>query len=392
MGILLKNIHKTYKGRSVIADLNLSVKKGEFHVLLGASGSGKTTILSIIAGLVRPDKGEVIIGREPVTGLPPERRTIGFVFQNYALFPHLSIFDNVAFGLRIKKVPKAVIDRKVHHYLERIGIDKERDKFPAQLSGGQQQRVALIRTLITEPRILLMDEPLSSLDPIAKDGIIHDIKKFNQELGMTTVYVTHNQEEALSLGHRVSVLNHGQIEQIETAEEIFLHPKTEYVARFLGTRNILNAQVLELRANEAVLRIMNKGLARSFDITVRRYPIFEKGKHIDVCIHPDRLQIRKDEYPDSAMVVNRIRGIVTEKRDGCFSKRVAVDLGGLVLHASIGDNAVSCAAGDEVSVCFPFAAPHPLCGKSSRSPEPYRKCMKMNFPAGDRREVCNEAV
>ncbi|MBE9580554.1 MAG: ABC transporter ATP-binding protein, partial [Proteobacteria bacterium] len=186
MGIVLKDILKSYNGRPVLKDLNLEVNTGEFHVLLGPSGSGKTTILSIIAGLVRQDKGDVLIGDRNVSGLPPEKRRIGFVFQDYALFPHLTVFDNMAYGLRVKKVEENKINQRLGYYLSRVGIEREKDKFPHQLSGGQKQRVALIRALVTEPKILLMDEPMSNLDALSKETIADELKSIQQEMGMTT--------------------------------------------------------------------------------------------------------------------------------------------------------------------------------------------------------------
>ncbi|MCK5494590.1 MAG: ABC transporter ATP-binding protein, partial [Candidatus Omnitrophica bacterium] len=221
MSVALEKISKSYNGLTALENLNIEVKKGEFHVLLGPSGSGKTTVISIIAGLTKQDKGTVIIGDCNVNDLPPEKRSVGFVFQDYAQFPHLSVFENVAYGLRVRKVKEKEIIQKVDCYLSKVGIEKERNKFPHQLSGGQKQRVALARALITEPEILLMDEPMSNLDVLTKEKIESELKKIQKETGVTTVYVTHNQDEAFALGDRVSVLNNGMIEQIESPDELF---------------------------------------------------------------------------------------------------------------------------------------------------------------------------
>ena len=206
MGIVLKKISKSYNGSTILKNLNLKINTGEFHVLLGPNGSGKTTLLSVIAGLTKQDEGNILIRNRNVSSLPPEKRKIGFVFQDNALFPHLTVFDNVAYGLRVRKVKKNRINRKVDYYLSKVRLEKEKNKFPHALSGGEKQRVALIRALVTDPEILLLDEPMSSLDVLTKETIVNELKSIQQEIGMTTVYVTHNQDEAVLLGDRVSVL------------------------------------------------------------------------------------------------------------------------------------------------------------------------------------------
>ncbi|QTA79594.1 putative ABC transporter, ATP-binding protein [Desulfonema limicola] len=212
MKLELKGICKTYKDQVILDNLNICVNSGDIHVLQGKSGSGKTTILSITAGLIKQDKGLVIIGNQDVSNWPPEKRRIGFVFQDYALFPHLSVFENIAYGLKVQGLNKNKIIDKVRFYLNKVNIENEKDKFPHQLSGGQKQRVALARTLITKPEILLMDEPVSNLDSFTKDKIIREFQKIQQELRITVVYVTHNKKEAVLLGSTFSFLNKGKIE------------------------------------------------------------------------------------------------------------------------------------------------------------------------------------
>jgi len=234
MSITLKGISKSYGGQTVLKNLNLEINQGEFHVLLGASGCGKTTILSVMAGLIKPDSGSVSIGSRDITSLSPDKRKIGFVFQDHALFPHLTVFENIAYGLRLRKIKEQEINRKVNYYLSGVSIAKEKGKFPRQLSGGQKQRVALARALVIEPEVLLMDEPMSSLDAMTKEVVRDELKSIQQKTGVTTVYVTHDQDEAVFFGDRVSVLNNGRVDQIDFSLGLFHQPETEFVARFLS--------------------------------------------------------------------------------------------------------------------------------------------------------------
>ncbi len=381
MGITLKEISKSYNSRAVLKNLNLKINKEEFHVLLGPSGGGKTTMLSVIAGLIRQDRGAVFIDGRNVSNLPPEKRRIGFVFQDYALFPHLTVFDNVAYGLRVKNVEESKINRKVDYYLSKVSIEKEKGKLPYQLSGGQKQRVALIRALITEPEILLLDEPMSNLDALTKETIGNELKSIQQEMEITTVYVTHNQDEAVLLGDRVSVLNHGEIEQIEAPDELFYHPKTEFVARFVGAKNILKARVIEVNQHEAVAQVNNGGLGQPVKIRVKKYPIFEKGKEINLCIHPEKISIKKEnKAPD--VNLNRIRGKLINKTNNGNGLKATIDIGGMELHATIPKDFFDFKIHEDVWVCFAPDAPHPLCGKKCRAPEAGRRCL--NEIGGDK--------
>lgn len=376
MKIELKEILKTYKDQTVLENLNLQVNKGESHVLLGPSGSGKTTVLSIIAGLTKQDKGDVLIENQNVSSLSPAKRRIGFVFQDYALFPHLTVFENIAYGLRIKRIEKSRIEKRVGHYLSRINIEKEKDKFPHQLSGGQKQRVALARALVTEPEILLMDEPMSSLDPLTKERIGEELKSIQQEMGITTIYVTHDQEEAALFGNRVSVLHHGKIEQGEAPDELFSHPKTEFVAHFVGANNILNVSVVEINPRETVVRLCNEGVERPVEIRTPKYPILEKKrKDINLCIHPEKITLKKETDPVIGKL-NRIKGrIVNCTRNGNGIK-TTLDIGGMMLQAVVPKYLFDFKLHENVWVCFPPDALHPLCGKRCRSPEAFRKCLQ----------------
>ena len=374
MGVVLKKISKSYNGRTALKDLDLEVSRGEFHVLLGPNGAGKTTVLSVIAGLTKQDKGTVMVGGRNANGLPPEKRKIGFVFQDYALFPHLSVFDNVAYGLRVRRLKETEIARKIDYYLARVNIEKEKNKYPHQLSGGQKQSVALIRAIVTEPEILLLDEPMSDLDAPAREKTGHELKNFQQEMGITTICVTHDQDEAFSLGDRVSVLNEGKIEQIEAPHDLFYHPKTEFVARFVGAKNILKARIIKIQQHEAVVYINNECLAQPFKIRVKRYPIFEKGKEISLCIHPERIILKKvNEAVGNNL--NRIRGKIVNRRSNGKTLKATIDIGGTEIHAAIPKALFDFRIHENVWVCFAPDAPHPLCGKRCRAAEASRRCL-----------------
>ena len=385
MDIVLSQISKSYHGRPVLEDLNLAVSPGEFHVLLGPSGGGKTTMVSIIAGLTKPDSGSVLINDHNVSRLPSGKRKIGMVFQDCALFPHLDVFDNIAYGLRVRKQGEANIRQKLKHYLEKTGLEKEKHTFPHQLSGGQKQRVALLRTLVTEPEVLLLDEPMSSLDVLTREQISAELVNIHRKTGLTTIYVTHNQEEAFSLGDRISVLHNGKIEQIETPEELFYHPKTEFVARFVGINNILKAKVVATSRREALMEINNEGLSRSFKLKVKNYPVFKKGEEINLCLHPEKINLsKKNEAIDNGL--NRICGKIADRANYGNAFKVTIDIGGLALHAVIPKSFFNFKVYEDVWVDFAPDALHPLCGRKCRAPEFSRKCH--NIYSTESAEVC----
>jgi putative spermidine/putrescine transport system ATP-binding protein len=234
---------------------DLTVAQGEFFTLLGPSGSGKTTLLNVTAGYVAPSVGRVFIGDADVTDLPPRRRNVGMVFQSYALFPHLDVFENVAYGLRVRGLPAADIGRRVADALATLQLDGVGDRRIAQLSGGQQQRVALARALVIEPSVLLMDEPLGALDRQLRKQVQLELRHLHQRMGRTTLYVTHDQEEALVLSDRIGVMRAGRLEQVGTARELYEQPAGVFVAGFLGESNLLGGQVTRLEGDRAELRV-----------------------------------------------------------------------------------------------------------------------------------------
>ncbi|MER2227086.1 MAG: ABC transporter ATP-binding protein [Carnobacterium sp.] len=234
----LENIRVSYDGKNnILKELNLSMEKGELISLLGPSGCGKTTTLRVIAGLIEPNDGTFTVGDTNLTKVPVHKRNFGMVFQSYALFPHLTVKENIGFGLKLRKEKKEVIETKVQAILESTDLSDYAERYPKQLSGGQRQRVALARALVIEPQLLLLDEPLSNLDAKLRISMRIEIKRIQRRLGITTVFVTHDQEECFSISDKVAVMNNGVIEQYDSPEEIYKNPKTEFVARFIGFEN-----------------------------------------------------------------------------------------------------------------------------------------------------------
>ncbi len=252
--IRLVNVTKRF-GKVVAVDkLNLEVKDGEFFTLLGPSGCGKTTTLRLIAGFYKPDEGEIYFDERLMNDIPPYKRNIGMVFQNYALFPHMNVFDNVAYGLRLRKLPRREIERRVKQILDLLNLKGLEHRYPHQLSGGQQQRVALARALVIEPEVLLLDEPLSNLDAKLRVRTRVEIRRIQRMLKITTIYVTHDQEEALSISDRVAVMREGRIEQIGTPVEIYENPASPFVADFVGVSNMLKG-VIRAKGDICVLEV-----------------------------------------------------------------------------------------------------------------------------------------
>ena len=254
----LKEIKKSFKeGEAVLDNISLVISKGEFITLLGSSGCGKTTTLRIIAGLEQPDAGSVWLDGREVTGLEPNQRDVNTVFQNYALFPHMNVAENIGYGLKLKKVPKNEIKKKVSQMLELVQLEGYEKRKPSELSGGQKQRVAIARALVNNPKVLLLDEPLGALDLQLRRAMQIELKHLQKKLGITFIYITHDQEEAINMSDRIAVMKDGRIEQIGTPDEIYNHPKTSYVATFVGNANILHGVVERVQGYNAVVKIGN---------------------------------------------------------------------------------------------------------------------------------------
>lgn len=254
----LKEIKKSFtEGEAVLDNISLEISKGEFITLLGSSGCGKTTTLRIIAGLEQPDAGSVWLDGREVTGLEPNQRDVNTVFQNYALFPHMNVAENIGYGLKLKKVPKSEIRKKVSQMLELVQLEGYEKRKPSELSGGQKQRVAIARALVNNPKVLLLDEPLGALDLQLRRAMQIELKYLQKKLGITFIYITHDQEEAINMSDRIAVMRDGRIEQIGTPDEIYNHPKTSYVATFVGNANILHGVAESIQGENAIVKIGN---------------------------------------------------------------------------------------------------------------------------------------
>lgn len=251
----LRQIRKSFDNTEVLKGIDLEVAQGEFITLLGASGCGKTTTLRIIAGLELPDAGQVILEGQDITNREPNKRDVNTVFQNYALFPHMNVSDNVGYGLKIRKVPKAEIERKVEQALRLVQLEEYGKRMPDQLSGGQKQRIAIARAVINEPKVLLLDEPLGALDLKLRRQMQLELKRLQKQLGITFIYITHDQEEAINMSDRIGVMHEGILEQLGTPNEVYYQPQTSYVADFVGNANILhkNGETFAIRSENILM-------------------------------------------------------------------------------------------------------------------------------------------
>jgi spermidine/putrescine transport system ATP-binding protein len=276
-GLSVRNIDKRFGDVQAIKNVSLNVPEGKFFTLLGPSGCGKTTLLRIIAGLELPDAGQVILGGQDITSLPATRRQVNTVFQSYALFPHLSIFENVAFGLRSRRVPQNEVESRVNRRLEMLGLEEMATRYPHQLSGGQQQRVALARALVNEPQVLLLDEPMSALDAKLRAQVQVELRRLQRKLGQTFILVTHDQDEALVVSDQIAVMNEAEIIQFGSPKEVYEQPRSRFVAEFLGAANLIEAT----RQNDHIKTDLGK-------LYLAENPTWDRGT---VAIRPERIRI-----------------------------------------------------------------------------------------------------
>ncbi|MGR3571822.1 ABC transporter ATP-binding protein [Brevirhabdus sp.] len=291
-----ERVQKSYDGETlVVKDLNLSLAKGEFLTMLGPSGSGKTTCLMMLAGFETATHGEIRLDGKPINNIPPHKRGIGMVFQNYALFPHMTVAENLAFPLEVRKIGKAEREEKIKTALDRVQMGDFGGRRPAQLSGGQQQRIALARALVFEPELVLMDEPLGALDKQLRETLQFEITKLAHELGITVVYVTHDQTEALTMSDRVAVFEDGRIQQLAPPDELYEQPKNSFVAQFIGENNTLMGTVEKIDAGTAVVRLDNGELIDTVPVNVSQV-----GERTLVSIRPERVEFDKSRlHPDA---------------------------------------------------------------------------------------------
>jgi spermidine/putrescine transport system ATP-binding protein len=337
-------------------DINLTINKGEFFSLLGPSGCGKTTLLRIIAGFESPDYGAVTIDGADVLPLPPNRRQANTVFQNYALFPHLTVFENVAFSLRLKKLPSGEVRSRVGDYLKLVQLENHAHKKPNQLSGGQKQRVAIARALINEPRVLLLDEPLSALDAKLRQHMLIELDQIHDKIGITFIYVTHDQQEALSVSDRIAVMNQGDVLQVGTPHDIYESPATDFVARFIGETNLFDASVVKIEKigqpslplgesaeappEEYLAELEIPELGRIKVTTVDKV---ELGQRVSFTIRPEKIVISKEKPATKRDDINLFQGQVDEPIYSGFQTKFYVKVNGQVLvrvikqHANYSD-------------------------------------------------------
>jgi spermidine/putrescine transport system ATP-binding protein len=320
--VVIGEVSKSFGDFRVLNEVSLEIKKGEFFSLLGPSGCGKTTLLRIIAGFETPDTGLVTFDGDDVLPLPPNQRQANTVFQNYALFPHLSVFENVAFSLRIKRTSKADVTARVNEYLKLVQLEGHAHKKPNQLSGGQKQRVAIARALINEPRVLLLDEPLSALDAKLRQHMLIELDQIHDKIGITFIYVTHDQQEALSVSDRIAVMNQGNVLQVGTPHDIYERPATDFVARFIGETNLFDARVLssapldrpetpaKLSAQpEYMAELEIPELGR---IKVTTADQFRPGQELIFTVRPEKIVISKEKPATKREDINLFQGTVDE--------------------------------------------------------------------------------
>lgn len=302
--VRFSGVQKTYNGESlVVKDLNLSIAKGEFVTLLGPSGSGKTTCLMMLAGFEVPTTGDIYLGEQRLNTVPPHKRNIGMVFQNYALFPHMTVEENLHFPLNARKIPKAEAKKRVAKILDTIQLNEFAKRHPNQLSGGQQQRVALARALVFEPQLVLMDEPLGALDKQLREQMQLEIKHLHEQLGITVVFVTHDQSEALTMSDRVAVFNDGVIQQIDTPQNLYENPVNAFIAQFIGENNTLAGRIKEVDGE-----FCKVGFGEGLTTRARLVNVHEKGAPTSLSIRPERVHLNGA----AQSLPNKVTGIIKE--------------------------------------------------------------------------------
>jgi spermidine/putrescine transport system ATP-binding protein len=318
----LQGVAKRYADVAAVRGVSLTIREGEFFSLLGPSGCGKTTTLNLIGGFLEPDEGEVVIQGRAMTGIPPHRRPVNTVFQSYALFPHMSVAENIAFGLKMKRMSAAEIAGRVGRMLELTSLVGLGDRRPAQLSGGQQQRVALARALVNQPAVLLLDEPLGSLDLKLRKQMQLELSRIQREVGITFVYVTHDQEEAMTMSDRIAVMDRGAIAQVGSPQAIYERPASRFVADFIGASNVLPGRIRTAQAGLVVVRLQSGDEVRVPDAGG-----LAEGAPVSVVVRPDRLEVRSGTPGES---MNALAGRVTKVSYlGTYWQIVLVGSGGL---------------------------------------------------------------
>ncbi len=290
--LLVNNVEKYYKSFKAVDKVSFKVNRGQFLTILGPSGSGKTSLLKLIAGFERINSGEILLNDDNIEKKKPYERNIGMLFQNYALFPHMTVFDNVAYPLKIRKVGKDEIKRRVMDMLKMVDLEEVVNRYPKQLSGGQQQRVALARSIVFNPPLLLLDEPLGALDKNLRQKMQLEIKHIQRKVGITTISVTHDQEEALTMSDKVCILNKGKLEQIDTPENIYQKPKSRFVAEFIGEINLIRGKIIETRDEIATIKIFNNHIVKA---EMEQPDQYLRGKAVSIALRPEDIIVTEDK-------------------------------------------------------------------------------------------------
>ena len=322
--IVIKGLSKSFDGVQVIKNIDLEIKAGEFFSILGPSGCGKTTLLRILAGFIEPDSGVVYLGDKDITNLPPNLRSTNTIFQKYALFPHLTVYENIAFPLRMKKMDSDYIDTEVKKMLKMIELEEHASKKPNQLSGGQQQRVSIARALVNKPEVLLLDEPLSALDAKLRQNLLIELDNIHEEVGITFIFITHDQQEALSISDRIAIMNKGKVLQVGTTAEVYESPADMFVADFIGENNFIEGEVISIDSETcATLKHERLGEIR-FEMD-RKVKI---GDHVKVSVRPEKIRLTRNLPKNLGKIHNVIKVYVDELIYTGFQSKYFVWLNG----------------------------------------------------------------
>ena len=336
----IQSLVKSFDGQRVLRDISLSAQKGEFITLLGPSGCGKTTTLRIIAGLERPDSGRVLLNGQDVTDLPPDKRNVNTVFQNYALFPHMNVEKNISYGLRVRGAKKKDWQDCVAEMLKLVQLEGYEKRMPAKLSGGQRQRVAIARAVVLNPDALLLDEPLGALDLQLRRQMQRELKIIQQRIGITFIYITHDQEEALNMSDRIAVMRDGRFEQVGTPEEIYEKPETRFVAGFIGQTNLLDGEVISVDGGMAKVSVGGECVLSAVGGYMPR-----AGEKASVCVRAERVHLSKEKTAFS------LAGIVTDRRYAGGVMRITIEAAGQTIFAQT-ENAGAFAPGDTAYISW----------------------------------------
>ena len=337
-------VDKSYDGKVlVVKDLQLDIEEGEFVTMLGPSGSGKTTCLMMLAGFETPTNGEIYLDGNAISSIPPHKRGIGMVFQNYALFPHMTVYENLAFPLRVRKIPKDEADKKIDKALSMVSLQGFAQRMPGQLSGGQQQRVAVARSLVFDPQLVLMDEPLGALDKNLRESMQYEIKHIHESIGVTVVYVTHDQTEALTMSNRIAVFNDGKVQQLSSPDELYEKPVNSFVAEFIGENNTFGGEVTDVSGDKCKVKL-NSGI----EIMANPIVAKAKGEKTKVSLRPERAIIDPDTTMD-----NNHKGKIEEVIYHGDHTRLRVDLLGnkeFILKVPNSSNRMDIKEGREINI------------------------------------------